>query len=175
VSLWVNLTAIDLLDKELPKRLEERLRAYGVKPERLGVELTESTVMADPDQAQSILESIAATGVRLSIDDFGTGYSSLAYLKRLPVQELKIDRSFVSDMAISRNDLMIVEATIQLGHSLGLQVVAEGVETDQILDVLASVDCDIAQGYLLARPMPPDQLPGWLAVHRTPVPAGPPG
>jgi EAL domain-containing protein (putative c-di-GMP-specific phosphodiesterase class I) len=93
----------------------------------------------------------------------------------LPLHELKIDKSFVADLPVNPGHAAIVRSIVELGHNLGLQVVAEGVETDQILDVLASVDCDIAQGYLLARPMPPDQLPGWLAVHRTPVPAGPPG
>jgi EAL domain-containing protein (putative c-di-GMP-specific phosphodiesterase class I) len=98
----------------------------------------------------------------VSIDDFGQGHTSLGYLSTLPLHELKIDKSFVADLPVNAGHAAIVRSIVELGHNLGLQVVAEGVETDQIVDVLAAVDCDIAQGYLLARPMPPDQLPGWL-------------
>jgi diguanylate cyclase (GGDEF)-like protein len=157
-TLSVNLTAIDLLDLQLPRRLETLLRRHRVDASRLCVELTESTVMADPDRAQSTLERIAATGVRISIDDFGTGHSSLAYLKSLPATELKIDRSFVSSMTISRQDRLIVLATVKLAQSLGLRVVAEGVETEDIQNALRAIGCDCAQGYLYGRPQPIDDL-----------------
>ena len=129
LTVAVNLTAIDLLDPTLPKRLRTLLRSHGVAPSRLCVELTERTVMAAPDRARAIIKRIVAAGVEVSIDDFGTGHSSLAHLKNLPVHEVKIDRSFVADMTASPNDRMIVRAAIELGHSLGLRVIAEGVET----------------------------------------------
>jgi diguanylate cyclase (GGDEF)-like protein len=154
LTVAVNLTAIDLLDAELLKRLKGLLRKHGVDPSRLCIELTESTIMADPERARSILAQIAATGVRLSIDDFGTGHSSLAYLKDLPVQEVKIDRAFIADMSVSRNNRMIAKATIQLVHSLGLEVVAEGVEDEEVHSELLGLGCDYAQGYFYGRPQP---------------------
>ena len=154
----MNLTAIDLLDIKLARRLEALFRRHRVDPSRLCIELTESVVMADPERAQATLERIAATGVRISIDDFGTGHSSLAYLKRLPAAELKIDRSFVADMTISRQDRMIVLATIKLAQSLGLRVVAEGVESEDVHNALVSIGCDHAQGYLYGRPQPADEI-----------------
>lgn len=157
-SIAVNLTAIDLLDIKLARRLEALFRRHRVDPSRLCIELTESVVMADPERAQATLERIAATGVRISIDDFGTGHSSLAYLKRLPAAELKIDRSFVADMTISRQDRMIVLATIKLAQSLGLRVVAEGVESEDVHNALVSIGCDHAQGYLYGRPQPADEI-----------------
>jgi EAL domain-containing protein (putative c-di-GMP-specific phosphodiesterase class I) len=157
-TVAVNLTAIDLLDLNLPRRLEALLRRNRVDPGRLCIELTESTVMADPERAQSTLERIAATGVRISIDDFGTGHSSLAYLKTLPAAELKIDREFVSNMTISRQDRMIVLATIKLAQSLGLRVVAEGVESVEIHNALVAIGCDYGQGYLYGRPRPAEEI-----------------
>jgi diguanylate cyclase (GGDEF)-like protein len=153
-TVSVNLTAIDLLDVQLPRRLRTLLKRNKVEPRRLCVELTESTVMADPERAQAVLERIAATGVRISIDDFGTGHSSLAYLKSLPAHELKIDKSFISGLMVSRQDRMIVHATIHLAHSLGLQVVAEGVETQEVHNTLRTLGCNHAQGYLYSRPLP---------------------
>ncbi len=163
LTVSVNLTAIDLLDADLSKRLKSLLREHGVDPSRLCVELTESTVMADPERAQSILARIAAAGVRVSIDDFGTGHSSLAYLKDLTVQEVKIDRSFIADMAVSRNNRMIAKATIQLVHSLGLQVVAEGIEDAQVHSELRGLGCDYGQGYLYGRPQPLEAVEELLA------------
>jgi EAL domain-containing protein (putative c-di-GMP-specific phosphodiesterase class I) len=164
-TVAVNLTAIDLLDTKLPRQLKTLLRKHGVDPGRLCIELTERTVMAAPDRARSILERIVAIGIRVSIDDFGTGHSSLAHLKNLPVHEVKIDRSFVADMTVSPHDRMIVLAAIQLGHSLGLQIVAEGVETREIHNSLKELGCDYAQGYLYGRPEPPasvtDLVAGW--------------
>lgn len=157
-TIAVNLTAIDLLDLKLPRRLEALFRRHQVDPSRLCIELTESTIMADPERAQATLERIAATGVRVSIDDFGTGHSSLTYLKSLPAAELKIDRSFVADMTISRQDRMIVLATIRLAQSLGLRVVAEGVESEDVHNALISIGCDYAQGYLYGRPQPAEEV-----------------
>jgi EAL domain-containing protein (putative c-di-GMP-specific phosphodiesterase class I) len=114
--------------------------------------------MEDPDRALAVLTRLAAAGVRLSIDDFGTGYSSLAYLKALPVHELKIDRSFVAAMTSSERDRVLVESTIALGHRLGLEVVAEGVEDEATRQVLADLGCELAQGYLFSRPVPAGQL-----------------
>jgi len=162
-TLAVNLTAIDLLDIQLPRRLEALLRRQGVDPGRLCIELTESTVMADPERAQSVLERIASTGVRISIDDFGTGHSSLTYLKSLPAHELKIDMSFVSGMTVSRQDRMIVLATIHLAQSLGLRVVAEGVETHEVHNALRALGCDYAQGYLYGRPQPAEEAAALLS------------
>ncbi|HET9461360.1 MAG TPA: GGDEF domain-containing phosphodiesterase, partial [Gaiellaceae bacterium] len=154
LTVAVNLTAIDLLDADLLGRITGLLDECGVEPERLCVELTESTVMADPERARSILAGIADAGVRVSIDDFGTGHSSLAYLKDLPVNEVKIDRSFIADMSVSRNNRMIAKATIQLVHSLGLQVVAEGVEDPEVHSELRGLGCDYAQGYYYGKPQP---------------------
>ena len=162
-TLAVNLTAIDLLDIQLPRRLEALLRRQGVDPSRLCIELTESTVMADPERAQSVLERIASTGVRISIDDFGTGHSSLTYLKSLPAHELKIDMSFVSGMTVSRQDRMIVLATIHLAQSLGLRVVAEGVETHEVHNALRALGCDYAQGFLYGRPQPAEEAASLLS------------
>ena len=133
-----------------------------VPADRLTLEITESTAMADPARAQALLLRLRDLGVGLSIDDFGTGHSSLAYLSTLPVTELKIDRSFV--MSIGRDDgqAMIVRSTIDLGHNLGLRVVAEGVEDDATLDWLTHHGCDLAQGYGLARPLPAADLAAWL-------------
>jgi diguanylate cyclase (GGDEF)-like protein len=155
-TVAVNLTATDLLDPKLPALLRRLLRRHAIEPGRLCLELTEGTVMAVPDRARRILERIAALGVQVAIDDFGTGHSSLAYLKNLPVHELKIDKSFVADMTASQHDRMIVLAAVQLGHSLGLRVVAEGVETAEADIALRELDCDFAQGYFYGRPQPPD-------------------
>jgi EAL domain-containing protein (putative c-di-GMP-specific phosphodiesterase class I) len=154
LGLAVNVSVRNLLDRSFPAEVADRLRRTGTPPGRLKLEITESTIMADPETATSVLEELAGMGLELAIDDFGTGYSSLAYLRRLPVIELKIDRSFVSDMASERGDAMIVTSTIDLGHNLGLRVIAEGVEDDAVLDALRRAGCDGAQGYLLGRPVP---------------------
>jgi diguanylate cyclase (GGDEF)-like protein len=153
-TLAVNLTATDLLDPKLPALLRRLIRKHAIDPGRLCLELTETTVMAVPEQARRILDRIVALGVLVAIDDFGTGHSSLAYLKNLPVHELKIDRAFVADMTSTRHDRMIVLAAVQLGHSLGLRVVAEGVETEEIATALRALGCDFAQGYYYGRPEP---------------------
>jgi diguanylate cyclase (GGDEF)-like protein len=176
LTVAVNLTAIDLLDLELPQQLEDLLHEHEVDPHHLCIEITESTVMADPQRAGATLERIVSTGVRVSIDDFGTGHSSLAYLKNLPVHEVKIDRSFIAPLTVSPHDRLIVHAMIELAHNLGLQVVAEGVETDAIDAALRQLDCDQAQGFLYARPQPAvnftSLLPDWkIRPRRRRVPA----
>ena len=119
--------------------------------------------MADPRRAMAILERLRGLGVKLSLDDFGTGHSSLSYLKRLPLDEVKIDRSFVMGMADDDDDAAIVRSTIDLARHLGLEVVAEGVESQQILNDLSALSCDVAQGFFLSRPLPAAELDGWLA------------
>jgi EAL domain-containing protein (putative c-di-GMP-specific phosphodiesterase class I) len=131
----------------------------------LECEISEDTVMGDPRRATDVLERLRELGVRLSLDDFGTGHSSLSYLKRLPLDEVKIDRSFVIGMADDPSDAAIVRSTIDLARHLGLEVVAEGVETAEVLDVLAALECDVAQGFLLSRPLPAAELDGWLAAR----------
>jgi EAL domain-containing protein (putative c-di-GMP-specific phosphodiesterase class I) len=128
----------------------------------LELEITETTIMADPSRAHRILAELAAVGVKLTIDDFGTGYSSLAYLKNLPVNQLKIDRSFVMHMHQDLNDAVIVRSVIDLGHNLGLRTVAEGIEDARTRDELTSLGCDSGQGYLLARPMPSQEIGEWI-------------
>ena len=159
----VNLSAASLVDTELPTAIEQLLRRWAMPPSFLRLEITETTAMADTTRTRAVLRRLDSLGVALSIDDFGTGYSSLAYLRGLPVRELKIDRSFVSRMANDPNDHAIVVATIDLAHNLGLRVVAEGVEDEATLDELTRHGCDLVQGYLFAKPMPAGELQTWLA------------
>ncbi len=150
----VNLSAFDLQDAELPDTLVEALRRANVPGSRLILEVTETAVMSDPEHAAQVMQHLAHYGVRFSIDDFGTGYSSLAQLKRLPVDELKIDRSFIAGLDHEGDDAFIVASTIELGHKLGLHVTAEGVESEATLRQLHDLGCDYAQGYAIARPLP---------------------
>ena len=162
LGLAVNLSTQDLLDELLCDRIERRLDQFGVEPARLTLEITEGTLLYDGPRTRSTIERLHEIGVHLSIDDFGTGYSSLSYLRQLPVTELKIDRSFVTNLVVDAQDETIVRSTIDLGHNLGLQVVAEGVETNDVADRLRVLGCDIAQGYGICRPLPFDQLTTWL-------------
>jgi len=139
--------------------------AHDLNASRICLEITESALMEDPTLALAHLDQLAAFGLKLSIDDYGVGQASLAYLKTLPVHELKIDRTFVDAVADSPKNAAIVQSTIALCHALGLTVVAEGVETSNELDWLARHQCDIAQGYFIARPMPADALPHWIASY----------
>ena len=157
----VNVSMRSLLDPEFPAQVRGLLSRTGVSARRLRLEITESTIMADPRVVRSVLDQLGAMGVSLSIDDFGTGYSSLAYLKDLPVDEVKIDRSFVSGMAVGTSDAVIVRSVIDLGHHLGLQVVAEGVEDEHTLNRLRELECDRAQGYWISRPLPAAELGVW--------------
>lgn len=161
-SVAVNLSARNLQDPQLPDQVARLLEAYDLGAGWLNLEITESVIMADPARAMEILNQLSKMEVRLAIDDFGTGYSSLGYLKKLPVDEIKIDKSFVKEMAVEEDDAMIVRSTIDLAHNLGLKVVAEGVETQEIWDRLTAWGCDAAQGYYISRPLLPTALPGWL-------------
>ena len=165
LSVAINLSTRNLLDTSYADKLEVMLRKHQVQPNRLELEITEGTLMHDPEHALQVLQRIAALGVRLAIDDFGTGYSSLSYLKRLPVNTLKIDRSFVSDMLDNPQDAIIVQSTINLAHSLGLSVVAEGVESLEILQCLKGFGCDQIQGHFLTPPLSINELDDWLATH----------
>ena len=162
LSVAVNVSTRCLLDPGFPDQVAERLETWQVPANSLVLEVTESAVMADPARALDVLGRLHELGVRLAVDDFGTGYSSMAYLKALPVDELKVDRSFVGQMADSASDAVIVRSTIDLGHNLGLRVVAEGVETQEAWQKLETLGCDTAQGYYLGRPMPAADLEHWL-------------
>jgi EAL domain-containing protein (putative c-di-GMP-specific phosphodiesterase class I) len=163
LTVSVNLSARNLLDDGLPDQVAELLSVHGVPAELLELEVTESAIMTEPIRAQRLLQALAGLGVRLSIDDFGVGYTSLGQLKTLPVTELKIDRSFVMTMAEDISNALIVHSVIDLGHNLGLTLVAEGVETELALTALAGYGCDVAQGYHLCRPIPVDAFDSWRA------------
>ena len=158
----VNVSAGNLLDPDLPGNVKALLEETDVAPAQLELELTESTIMADPERTLQVLKELRALGIGLSIDDFGTGYSSLAYLRDLPVTELKIDRSFIQGMTADSPNATIVRSTIDLGRNLGLTVVAEGVDTQGVWDHLNDLGCGLAQGYFLSEPMPADRLTNWL-------------
>jgi diguanylate cyclase len=162
IPVAVNLSPRCLLDVQMLDRVRDLLARHRVPARLLRLEVTETAVMANPALAMDTLNGLHELGVRLSIDDYGTGYSSMAYLKRLPVDELKVDRSFVLNMTSSDNDAVLVRSATDLGHNLGLTVVAEGVEGPEHVAALRELGCDIAQGYHFARPMPPDQLGQWL-------------
>jgi EAL domain-containing protein (putative c-di-GMP-specific phosphodiesterase class I) len=161
LRLSINLSTRDLLDPDFPLRLSGLLVHYGLSAQAFCLEITESAIMDDPQRAEATLGRLAELGFKLSIDDFGTGYSSLAYLKRLPVDELKIDKSFVMGMAGDESDAKIVRSTVDLAHNLGLSVVAEGVEDQALLLRLRELRCDEAQGYHIARPMPAAEFVAW--------------
>jgi diguanylate cyclase (GGDEF)-like protein len=165
LEVAVNLSPRSLLDPQLPDLVGQLLERWEMPPRFLTLELTESFVMADSGRSIGVLAGLSEVGVLLSIDDFGTGYSSLSYLKRLPIGEIKIDRSFVMNMHEDANDAMIVRATTDLGRNLGLRVVAEGVETREAWDQLVALHCDIAQGYFLSRPIPAHEITRWLALR----------
>jgi EAL domain-containing protein (putative c-di-GMP-specific phosphodiesterase class I) len=159
----VNLSTRDLLDQDLPQKIDAIVRQHGMPPHALCLEITESAIMDEPQRALATLNTLSEAGFKLSIDDFGTGYSSLAYLKRLPVDELKIDRSFVMAMETDEDDAKIVRSTIDLAHNLGLSVVAEGVENAAVLQRLTLLNCDEAQGYHMSRPVPVADLVAFAA------------
>jgi diguanylate cyclase (GGDEF)-like protein/PAS domain S-box-containing protein len=164
VPLSVNVSARQCLDMAIVDTIRQALADSGLNPSMLKVELTESTAMHDPERAAELLRRIDALGVGISVDDFGTGYSSLSLLKRFPISELKIDKSFVGDIAGDNDDAAIVRGTIALAHGLGMKVVAEGVETEPQLGFLAKHGCNLAQGYLFAQPLPTAEIRGWLAL-----------
>jgi diguanylate cyclase (GGDEF)-like protein len=161
----VNISARDLYSGDVVTHLADRLREHTVPPELIQIEITESALMADPARALATTTRIANLGVEVSLDDFGTGYSSLQHLRKLPLSEVKIDRTFVAGMAANGDDAAIVASTVGLARSLGLRTVAEGVENEYTRGLLASTGCTLAQGWLTAKAMPGPQIPGWLASH----------
>ncbi|PTQ91367.1 putative bifunctional diguanylate cyclase/phosphodiesterase [Agitococcus lubricus] len=161
LDVAVNISSVDLQDASIVDYVQHTLEKYQLAPARLALEVTESAVMLDIEKAIAMLTQLHDMGVRLAIDDYGTGYSSMAQLKRLPVDELKIDKSFVMDLSHNRDDTIIVRSTIELGHNMGLKLVAEGVENQDILTLLGQYQCDIAQGYGIGRPMPSDKFEQW--------------
>lgn len=162
IGVAVNLSASMLQDEEIVMRIAEMLQRWNVEPELLRVEITETAIMADSARARDVLNALQSMGIELSIDDFGTGYSSLAYLQKLPVSEIKIDKSFVRHMAINPADERIVRSINDLDHDLGMVVVAEGVEDEETLQLLRRMGCDVAQGYHLSRPLPGPELLEWV-------------
>lgn len=162
LGIAVNLSARNLHDSTLPDQVAEVLSTYGVPSSALHLEITESALMADPRRARDVLTKLREVGTRLSIDDFGTGYSSLGYLRDFPVHEIKIDKSFIQGVAKDGHEKAIVSSIIALGHHLGLEIVAEGVEDHATWDRLAALGCDAAQGYYMSRPLAPDALTSWL-------------
>jgi len=162
LDVSINVSARDLINSGLPETVDRILKKYDVSPRWIWIEITESAILDDPNHAIETLDRLHALGVRLSVDDFGTGYSSLSYLKRMPVDELKIDKSFVIGMADDGDDEIIVRSTIDLGHNMGLKVVAEGVESEAMLERLKVLRCDLAQGFHVSRPLPPEDLERWL-------------
>ena len=166
LSIAVNLSTQMLLDLGLPAEIKSMLSRSGAPPDRLVVEITESAIIYDPRRAQTVLEALNDMGLKIAIDDFGTGYSSLVSLKQMPVSAIKIDKSFVMGMEDDESDAAIVKSTAQLGHNLGLEVVAEGVESPAAWKRLEELGCDIAQGYYLSRPLPDEQFLTWLTAYR---------
>ena len=169
LGLAVNLSTHDLVDELLADRVLRRLDQYQIDPAMLTLEITESSLLIDAPRSRNTIDRLNKAGIRLAVDDFGVGYSSLAYLRRLPVSELKIDRSFVTNLLLEDQDEVIVKSIIDLGHNLGLQVVAEGVESTDTLAHLRTMGCDIAQGFGICRPVPFDQLLSWLESTSLPV------
>jgi diguanylate cyclase (GGDEF)-like protein len=164
MSVAVNLSARNLLDRELPADVARVLQRHGLAPERLVLEITETTMMSELDVVEDVLAQLRRLGVELSVDDFGTGYSSLAFLQRVRVNEVKVDRSFVAGLADSDSDRALVRATVQLAHSLGARAVGEGVEDEALASILRDLGCDYGQGYHLGRPMPADSLRALLGM-----------
>ncbi|MFT6373203.1 MAG: diguanylate cyclase (GGDEF)-like protein [Gammaproteobacteria bacterium] len=159
--IGVNLSMIDLHDKKLPNRIEGYLKQYQINPSQIVIEITEGQIMQKPDDVIEILSKLSLMGLSLSIDDFGTGQASLTYLKKLPVEKLKIDQSFVRDIETDPDDKLIVRATIELAHRLGLRVIAEGVETAGCYELLRQMKCDYMQGYYISHPIEADQIASW--------------
>jgi EAL domain-containing protein (putative c-di-GMP-specific phosphodiesterase class I) len=158
----VNLSPRNLLDPDLASRVRALLTKHGVSPRQLILEITETTLVPDPIRTSAVLEDLRRIGVRLSIDDYGTGHAALAYLRDFPVDELKLDRSYVAGMIHDPRTAAIVRSTVEMGRQLGLTVVAEGVERQEELEAVKACGCHVVQGYLMCRPLPGDQLSAWL-------------
>jgi EAL domain-containing protein (putative c-di-GMP-specific phosphodiesterase class I) len=155
ISVSVNTTVADLLDDSFPDEIDAALKRRGLRGEALKIEVTESSIMANPTRVGEVLGRIRALGVKIALDDFGTGYSSLTHLRELPVDRLKIDRSFVTHLRCEPTDAAIVYATIELAHKLNMKVIAEGVEDDATWQALLELECDAVQGYVLNQPAEP--------------------
>lgn len=163
LAIAVNISTRDLIDSDFPDKLEAIFNHFEIADNAISLEITESSIMDDPVRAEATLHRLANMGLKIAIDDFGTGYSSLGYLKRLPVKELKIDKSFVMNMEKNENDTIIVRSTVDLGHNLNLKVVAEGIENIEVWNILAKMGCDYGQGYFMGKPMPEKDFKDWLA------------
>jgi predicted signal transduction protein with EAL and GGDEF domain len=179
LTVAVNLSASSLVDSDLPRQVAAMLAARGVPPHGLQLEITEEFLMADRDQARKILTRLHNSGVQISVDDYGTGYNSLSYLRDLPIDELKLDRSFICPVADDDRTAALFASTIELAHNLGLRMVAEGVETSAAYIELTRLGCDQAQGYFMSRPVPAAELDHWLRNRRsldlpTDIPQRPP-
>jgi len=169
LTVAVNLSATSLIDASLPTRIGTMIAERGLKNSALVLEITEDFLMADRERAHAILTRLRESGIQIAIDDFGTGYSSLSYLRDLPIDELKLDQSFVLPMADNARAAKLVSYTIALAHSLGLRIVAEGVEIEEVYSELARLGCDQAQGYHISRPLPIMELDQWIQHRRTPA------
>jgi EAL domain-containing protein (putative c-di-GMP-specific phosphodiesterase class I)/CheY-like chemotaxis protein len=165
----INVSVRALYDLSFPDALEDLARTFGFPLSRITVEITESGLVTQVAQSLDVLTRLRMKGIQLSIDDFGTGYSMMQQLRQIPATELKIDRSFIQRLHLTHGDRIVVRKTIELGHDLGMRVVAEGVETEEQLDFLRANDCDIAQGYLISRPLPFDHLCYWMSTYKTGV------
>lgn len=164
--LSVNLSVKDIQDADFPSKIKMLLNEYSINPKKINLEITESTMMSDSKRAYDVMTELNSIGLKISIDDFGTGFSSLSYLKQLPTQSLKIDRTFVSNMLDDENDAVIVRSTIDLAHNMGRTVIAEGVENKDTLDILEILGCDFVQGFYLCMPMPVEDVTAWLLANQ---------
>lgn len=162
IPVSVNLSVKNLHDYDFPTDIENLLRKWQVAPEMLILEITESSIVVDQERVTKVIAGLKKLGLQLSIDDFGTGYSSISYLKKFPAREIKIDKSFITDMLRNEDNAVIVRSTIEMVHNIGRKVVAEGVEDEETLQFLAELGCDIIQGFHLCRPLPDKELQGWL-------------
>jgi EAL domain-containing protein (putative c-di-GMP-specific phosphodiesterase class I) len=162
IAIAVNVTAVEFQDPDLVPKITALLLKYAVPPSFLELEITENIVMTDIATAMDTIVILQTMGIKVSIDDFGTGYSSLAYLRKLPIDKIKIDRSFITEVASNDSDLTIVKSMVKLSHGLGKRVLAEGVETKQQLDLLRKIGCDAVQGYYISRPVPEKELMKFL-------------
>ena len=167
LSVAANLSPSSLVDSDLPGQIASMLAARGVPPHALKLEITEAFLMADRDRARSVLGRLRHSGVQICVDDFGSGFSSLSYLRDLPIDELKLDRAFVFPIPEDGRAAALVASTIALAHSLGLRMVAEGVETDGAYTELTRLGCDQAQGHFMSRPVPAAELDHWLSTRHT--------
>jgi diguanylate cyclase (GGDEF)-like protein len=170
VDIAVNIAEKNICNSRFPEAVQKQIEQSGIVPSRLTLEIHENSMMSDPDQAHRVLTTLSNMGIRLSIDDFGTGYSSLSYLRHLPASEVKIDKSFVMGIMQDEDDAVIVCATIELSHNLGYDVVAEGIEDQDTLDMLALWNCNGAQGFHISHPLPADELIRWLETNPTRLP-----